>query len=259
MNDETRQFFGLPLGDWLVSFTSPKYLPMGLAFYLAMFAVMKFVLLLFNATDTLDRSVFELTPAFLLNLPDLQLLFLGSILAGGEAYLQYRTDSRSRYVGMGLAGVMAAGLLLGLYDSGADPTGSNPMRLIILALVLGIVVLDHLSILASSEAAVGKPSRGPAKPVDIDADIDRTIAELMAADSPEVKEEFAELDLLAKEAVEEVKEEEEADETAEFALKDLDAFETWLERADRREDGEQESKERKGEGKIKRALRGKKS
>lgn len=281
MDLDHRRAFGLPLGDWLGSFLSPKYLPMGLALYLGMFTVLKFVLLLFDATDTADRWVFELTPAFLGNLPDLQLVFLGAILAGAEAYLQYGTDARHRYLGMGLAGVMAAGLVLGLYAAGSDPTGSNPMRLVTLALVLGIVVLDHFSILAGAEAVAEPIPAVEAVPSDVaaegvaaphafglDADLDEILAELGAtgAEGPQpeaIENEIAELDALAREAEveaeKEEQEEEEIEQDAEFSIKDLEAFETWLEtKADENGKGKDSEEGERRVGKVRKALRARK-
>ena len=226
MTNEARHVFGLPLGEWLASFISPTYLPMGVSLYLAMFAVAKFVLLLFNATGTSDRWVFELTPAFLGNLPDIQLAFLGAIAAGLGAFLQYGTDQRHRYLGMVLAGVIAASLVLGLFVAGADVAGANPMRFVTLVMVLGIVVLDQRSIFAEIEEK---------------AAFERSLEELEeaakeAVSEPEpsmsIEEEIAELEAFAGNLeLEGKKEEAEVEEDALFAIEDLDTFERWLESA----------------------------
>ena len=247
MESRTLRLFGLPLGDWFSEFVSPKYLPMGLAIFVAMFAALQFVLLLFNAASTTDRWVFELTPAFLGNLPDLQLAFLSALAAGGEAYLQYGTDPQRRTLGMVLAGLMAAGLVLGLYEAGSDPTGSNVMRMVSLGMVLGIVVMDHRSILgtparAREVAAVPEPEAAAAPAVAPEISDTAVVDELLdilaeetgiLTEPKSTEEEIAGLEALTEEAEavvheEEQKEEVEAEEEAEFALQDLETFETWL-------------------------------
>lgn len=268
MEVRPRRVFGLPLGEWFSAFVSPTYLPMTLALYTAMYVVLQFVLLPFNAADTADRWAFELTPAFLLGIPDLQLVFLGALVAGAEACLQSSVAARQRYAGTGLVGFMAANFVLGLYAAGPDPLGADAARVVMLGVVLAIVVLDHLGIVSGGGAAAAGagaaaepvfPSAPPApRPVDVTADVDVVIAELEARGTPAepLEPEIAELEALAQEAAveaepedrKEKEEEEELEQNAEFAIKELDAFETWLENKEKIEEEARKAAEaRKGE------------
>lgn len=197
---------------------------MGLAIFVALFAAMKFVLLVFNATDAADRWVFELSPAFLLNVPDLQLAFIATILAGILAYLEYTGSRPHRQIAMGLGGICALSLVAGLASApGDDPATLG--RFVALGLLLGIVVLNNLDLLwrpelgvplageaATEEAAVASPSQeGLGEP---GAGIDRLLTEILDDTEALVTNEEAE-----------------PEETAVFAMEDLETFERWIDLA----------------------------
>jgi hypothetical protein len=121
---------------------------MGLSLYVAMYAGLKFVLVLFGATDVSDRWVFELTPAFLLNRLDVQLVFLSALLAVANAYLHTSAAARDRLEGMLLSAFMAVSLVVALAAAGPDTAGANLSRLAVLLVLLAIVPADHAVLLA---------------------------------------------------------------------------------------------------------------
>jgi hypothetical protein len=126
---------------------------MGLSLYVAMYAGLKFVLVLFGATDVSDRWVFELTPAFLLNRLDMQLVFLSALLAGANAYLHISVAARDRLEGMLLSAFMAVSLVVALAAAGPDTAGANLSRLAVLLVLLAIVPADHAVLLARRRLA----------------------------------------------------------------------------------------------------------
>lgn len=235
MNHEARTVFGLPLGDWLASFFSPRYLPIALSLYVAMYAGLKLVLVVFNAAGAADRWIFELTPAFLLDLPDVQLVFLSTIVAAANAVAHVSVRPRDRVVGLGLSALMAVSLVLSLYASTSDPFGANPARLVMLLVVLAIVPMDQ-RFLVTRPVAAGAAAEVPVPPVDQDLEslleeIGEEPAKAEAAD--ETVRGLEKLEALAEEEMAEPpweESEEEIEEEAEFAIKELDAFEKWIDK-----------------------------
>lgn len=151
MESRFRWVQDVDLREWGLAFLRPRYIALAATLYLAMYVAMKFILVLFNATDPAERWPFDLTPFAALRLPDVQLAFLSAAAVVVNAYLHYSTERRHRVWGMALTGSMVLGLLLALRTAAADLDPVNVGRLAVLILLLAIVPLDNRELLRSRQ------------------------------------------------------------------------------------------------------------
>jgi hypothetical protein len=112
----------------------------------AVYTLGKTVLAIFNAADVTDRWAFELTPAFLAGLANLQLAFLSALVAGANAWLHRSFTRRTLLLGMAMSGVMAVSLILGMQTTRAEFAAVNVERLVALFALLASVGLDHFGL-----------------------------------------------------------------------------------------------------------------
>lgn len=153
MSSERYATARVPIRGWIAAFLAPRYLAQCIVLAVAFYAAVKFVLLVFQATDTAERWVFELTPFFLAGLLDLPLALLSAALLGADAYLHYHIEKNHRRLAMGLTGLAVVSLVLALGRSGSELDAVSGPRLGILFLLLATVPLDHIDILRRREAA----------------------------------------------------------------------------------------------------------
>lgn len=140
-------FQDVALREWALAYLSPRYLSLGIHAFVAFYVGFKFLFLVFNATDILERWVFELTPAFLRGLPELQLALLSAVAAGTNVFLHYAHPRRARFLGILLTGLMVASLVLALRTSPYYFDAVNLARLTVLGALLATVPLDHLGLM----------------------------------------------------------------------------------------------------------------
>ncbi|MFQ5907841.1 MAG: tetratricopeptide repeat protein [Thermoplasmata archaeon] len=120
---------------------------LGIHAFLAFYMAFKTVFILWNATSLLERWAFELTPLFLLQFPELQLLFVGTGLAAGNAFLHYSRPQSDRLISVAITTIMVVSLILALRTSPYYFDAINIPRLIVLGALLVTVPMDHLDLL----------------------------------------------------------------------------------------------------------------
>lgn len=191
------------LRDWALSYLRPRNLALGIHAFVAFYVGFKFLFLVFNATDILERWVFELTPALVLGLPELQLGLLSSSVAGANVFLHYARPRKARVLGMLLTVVMVGSLILALRTSPYYFDTVNVARLGVLGTLLLTVPLDQTGLARREErweVPAYEPeagSWGPSEPEAFDeamASVDEALGFLdTAEETPASREEVADL------------------------------------------------------------------
>ncbi len=102
---------------------------------------------MFEATSIWERWVFELTPAFLLGLPFIQLAFLSTLVAGTNALLHFSERHTFHVLALFLTITMVVGIILGLRTSEYYFDDINLARMGILGILLLTLPLDHFGLL----------------------------------------------------------------------------------------------------------------
>ena len=133
--------------DWAFSYLKPRYLSLGIVSFVAFYVGFKFLFLVFDATDLLERWVFELTPLSLMGLPELQLVLLAAAVAATNVLLHSSNLRRNRFLGTILTLTMIASLILALRSSPYYFDAVNLPRFAVLATLLASIPLDHMDLL----------------------------------------------------------------------------------------------------------------
>ncbi len=145
--------------EWAISYLKPRYLSLGIHSFVAFYTTFKFFFLIFNATDSLERWVFELTPFAILGFADLQLVLISASFAIANAFLHFSEQKGQRFAAMALTGVMVGSLILALRTSPYYFDAVNVGRIAVLGSLLLTVPLDHIGLLR------GRISRQVAAPI----------------------------------------------------------------------------------------------
>ena len=135
------------LKEWIFLYIRPRYLSLGVHAFLAFYLGFKFLFVVWNASSLLERWAFELTPLFLLQFQELQLLMVGASLAIVNAFLHYSRPRFDRLIGMAITGTMVFSLILALRTSPYYFDAVNMPRLLVLGALLATIPLDHLDLL----------------------------------------------------------------------------------------------------------------
>lgn len=160
--------------SWAASFVKPRFLSLTIHTFIAFYVTFKFVLLVFRATSLWERWVFELTPAFLLGLPEIQLALISMVAAGTSAIFHQYRSTLLRFSAIALTMTMITGIILALRTSPYYFDQTNIARLTVLAFLLFTVPMDHLDFFRSRSrvpSAEPYPSydyMGPEAPEDFD-------------------------------------------------------------------------------------------
>ncbi len=125
----------------------PRSVSLGIHAFLAFYLGIKILFLLWNASSLLERWAFELTPLFLLQFQELQLLMVGAGLATGNAFLHYSRPKFDRLIAMAITGTMVVSLILALRTSPYYFDAVNIPRLAVLGALLATIPLDHFDLL----------------------------------------------------------------------------------------------------------------
>lgn len=133
--------------EFALAYLKPRYLSLSIHAFIAFYATFKLLFLTVNATDVLERWVFELTPLTLAEMPDLYALVASVLIAGTNTGLHFADVSRNRLLRIILTVVMVAGLILGLRTSPYYFDALNMGRLIVMAALLVTVPLDHIDVI----------------------------------------------------------------------------------------------------------------
>ncbi|MEE8232198.1 MAG: hypothetical protein V3R46_02645 [Thermoplasmata archaeon] len=120
---------------------------LGIHAFLAFYLGLMVLFVLWDANSVLERWAVELTPLFLLQTQELQLLIVGAGLAAGNAFLHYSRPRFDRLAGMAITGTMVLSLILALRTSAYYFDSVNIPRLAILGALLATIPLDHLDLL----------------------------------------------------------------------------------------------------------------
>ncbi len=115
--------------------------------FVAFYVAFKFLFLVFDATDLLERWVFELTPLALMGLPELQLALLSAVVAGANVFLHSSSLRRGQLLGTILTLTMIASLIAALRTSPYNFDAVNLPRFAVLAALLASIPLDHMDLL----------------------------------------------------------------------------------------------------------------
>lgn len=150
---------GVEFRSFARAYLRPQYLSLGILSFLAFYVALKFLFLVFNATDVMERWVFELTPLHLYSFADIQLALLSAMLAGLNALIHFSGFLRQRILRISLTLLMVASLILALRTSPYYFDTVNVGRFAVLAALLLTVPLDHLT-----AARARMPWRGDALP-----------------------------------------------------------------------------------------------
>jgi hypothetical protein len=141
-------FYQTPtLKEWVFLYIRPRSVSLGIHAFLAFYLAFKTILILWNASSLLERWAFELTPLFLFQTPELQLLMVGTGLAATNAFLHYSRPKFDRLIAMAITVIMVVSLILALRSSPYYFDAINMPRLIVLGALLATVPLDHLDLL----------------------------------------------------------------------------------------------------------------
>ncbi len=185
--------------EWAISFLRPRYLSLMIHTFIAFYAVLKFIFLVFNSTSILERWVFELTPAFLLTLQPLQLALVSGVAAGTNAFLHFSQRKRERILAIFLTVSMIASIILGLRTSPYYFDSVNLGRLIAIGFLLVTVPLDNIDLHSSAvpwrAAAPASPELwGPEAPEEFDQvmdSVDHVLDSLDSSKPPTIAQEQA--------------------------------------------------------------------
>ncbi|MEE9601471.1 MAG: hypothetical protein V3W22_07235 [Thermoplasmata archaeon] len=147
--------------EWALSFLRPRYLSLMIHTFIAFYAALKFIFLVFNSTSILEMWVFELTPAFLLAFQPLQLALVSGVAAGANAFLHFSQRKRERILAIFLTVSMIVSIILGLRTSPYYFDSVNLGRLVAIGFLLVTVPLDNIDL---HGLAVPRPAAAPASP-----------------------------------------------------------------------------------------------
>ena len=120
---------------------------LGIHAFLAFYLGLMILFVLWDANSVLERWAVELTPLFLLQTQELQLLIVGAGLAAGNAFLHYSRPRFDRLAGLAITGTMVISLILALRTSPYYFDAVNIPRLAVLGALLATIPLDHLDLL----------------------------------------------------------------------------------------------------------------
>ncbi|MEE9593058.1 MAG: hypothetical protein V3W28_05710 [Thermoplasmata archaeon] len=141
-------FYQTPtLKEWVFLYIRPHSVSLGIHAFLAFYLAFKTIFMLWNASSLLERWAFELTPLFLFQTPELQLLMVGTGLAATNAFLHYSRPKFDRLITMAITVTMVVSLILALRSSPYYFDAVNMPRLIVLGALLATIPLDHLDLL----------------------------------------------------------------------------------------------------------------
>ncbi len=115
--------------------------------FVAFYVGFKFLFLVFDATDLLERWVFELTPLALMGLPELQLALLSAVVAAANVFFHSSSLRRGQLLGTILTLTMIASLIAALRTSPYYFDAVNLPRFAVLAALLASIPLDHMDLL----------------------------------------------------------------------------------------------------------------
>ncbi len=120
---------------------------LGIHAFLAFYLGIKILFVLWEGNIVLERWAVELSPLFLLQTQELQLLIVGAGLATGNAFLHYSRPRFDRLAGMAITATMVISLILALRTSPYYFDAVNIPRLAILGALLVTIPLDHFDLL----------------------------------------------------------------------------------------------------------------
>ncbi len=135
--------------EFALAYIRPRYLSLSIHAFIAFYASFKLLFLIVNATDVLERWVFELTPLTLMDMPDLYILVSAVLIAGINTSLHFSSRGSNRLPTILLTMVMIASLILGLRTSPYYFDAVNAGRLAVLGALLVTVPLDHIDLIRS--------------------------------------------------------------------------------------------------------------
>ncbi len=135
--------------QFALAYLRPRYLSLAIHTFVAFYASFKLIFLTVNATDVLERWVFELTPLMLMAMPELYLLSASVIVAATNAGLHFANMGTGRLIRIALTVTMVVSLILGLRTSPYYFDAVNAGRLIVLGALLLTVPLDHIGAIRS--------------------------------------------------------------------------------------------------------------
>lgn len=158
--------------EFALAYLRPRYLSLSIHAFIAFYASFKLLFLSVNATDVLERWVFELTPLMLVEMPDLYLLVGAIVIAGINTGLHFSERGGNKLPRILLTVVMVAGLILGLRTSPYYFDAVNGGRLVVLAALLITVPLDHIDVIRGkirfTRARAAEADFWPAAPHEFD-------------------------------------------------------------------------------------------
>ena len=120
---------------------------LGIHAFLAFYLGIKILFVLWDANSLLEGWAVELSPLFLLQTQELQLLIVGAGLATGNAFLHYSRPRFDRLAGMAITATMVISLILALRTSPYYFDAVNIPRLAVLGALLVTIPLDHFDLL----------------------------------------------------------------------------------------------------------------
>ena len=135
------------LREWVFLYIRPRSVSLGIHAFLAFYLGLTILYVLLDANSVLERWAVELSPLFLLQTPELQLLLVGAGLAAGNAFLHYSRPRFDRLAGIAITGTMVMSLILALRTSPYYFDALNIPRLAVLGALLVTIPLDHFDLL----------------------------------------------------------------------------------------------------------------